>query len=158
MGTTSLADLAFQPVTFAPGAAELDVPARENLGKLTEMLLNRQQLHLVFCAPATRQDWQAAYAPEQLGQPDGNGKKPEDGPHQGEATSEAVSEASSESAVPEITDEQQAALVRLADRRTEAAKAYLVDAGVKPGQVIPCTGEFQVGRDSAPEMTISIGQ
>ncbi|MEZ5530374.1 MAG: DUF748 domain-containing protein [Porticoccaceae bacterium] len=154
MVSNGLANLAFQSVIFAPGAAELDVPARENLGKLTEMLLNRQQLHLVFCAPSTLQDWQAAYAPEQLDQPEGNGKKSEDVQRQGEATGEA----SSESVVPEITDEQQASLVLLADRRTEAAKAFLVDAGVKPGQVIPCTGEFQVGKDSAPEMTISIGQ
>lgn len=139
MVTNSLADLAFQPLTFAPGGVELDAAARENLGKLTEMLLNRQQLHLVFCAPATLQDWQAQYAPDQLG-------------------SEGQKQAGQKGEAPAITVEQQAAMVALADRRTESAKAYLVDAGVRPGQVIPCSGVFQLDRNSPPEMTISIGQ
>ncbi|WP_461517332.1 DUF748 domain-containing protein [Porticoccus sp.] len=142
----SLASLAFQPVAFTPGLATLDAPALENLKTLAEMLQSRQQLHLVFCAPATLQDWRASFAPAVPSQEKNEEAQP-DSADKAEATPEPV-----------ITPEQVAAMTALADQRTEAAKAYLVDAGVKPGQVIPCSSAFEQARDSAPEMTITIGQ
>lgn len=144
----SLASLAFQPVAFAPASAELDAPAVANLDKLAQMLQSRQQLHLVFCAPATRQDWITSFAPEQAkqDQADTAAEKTPD-----KTDKEAAAE-------PVITAEQVVAMVALANQRTEVAKARLVDAGVKPGQVIPCSGAFEQARNSAPEMAISIGQ
>jgi len=145
-GLANLADLAFQPVAFAPGSAALDDAGRQNLDRLAEMLQSRQQLHLVFCAPSTLPDWRATYAPEAKG--DENGEK-------------AVSDdsaAAGEDTEPAVTPEQVAAMKALADQRTETAKEYLVDAGVEPGQVILCTGDFEQSRDQAPEMAISIGQ
>jgi len=142
----SLASLAFQPVAFAPGLATLDAPALENLKTLAEMLQNRQQLHLVFCAPATLQDWRANFAPDEPSQ-----EKTEETQRESTDKPEAAPE-------PVITPEQATAMTALADQRTEATKAYLVNAGVKPGQVIPCSSFFDQARDSAPEMTITIGQ
>ncbi len=144
----SLANLSFQPVPFAPGLVALSDPAQENLDKIAAMLQARQQLHLVFCAPSTRQDWVSVYAPESLNEK--AEAEAEDTAKKGEAA-EATPE-------PVITPEQEVAMKQLADQRTEAAKAYLVDTGVKPGQMILCTGAFEKALDKLPEMTISIGQ
>ncbi|TNF07340.1 MAG: DUF748 domain-containing protein, partial [Gammaproteobacteria bacterium] len=144
----SLANLSFQPVPFTPGLAALSDPAHESLNKIAAMLQARQQLHLVFCAPSTRQDWMSVYAPDGLKNTDKAEQKDADKNVQEEAVDPE----------PVITPEQVAAMALLADQRTEAAKAYLVDAGVKPGQMILCTGAFEKALDKPPEMAISIGQ
>lgn len=144
----SLANLAFQPVPFAPGMAALDDPAHENLNKIAQMLKARQQLHLLFCAPSTRQDWMSVYAPD--------GAKNADKAEQKDTNKNTQEEVAASE--PVITPEQVTAMKQLADQRTEVAKAYLVDAGVKPGQMILCTGAFEKALDKPPAMTISIGQ
>ncbi|TNE82250.1 MAG: DUF748 domain-containing protein [Gammaproteobacteria bacterium] len=146
-----LANLSFQSVVFAPGQALLDSAARENLDRLSEMLQSRQQLHLVFCAPSTRQDWAVKYVPDTAGQDEASRQQPETGTGDADGKAETLPE-------PEITPEQVTAMTDLAEQRAETVKAYLVDAGVKPGQVILCTGSFEQGRDKVPEMSISIGK
>ena len=133
----SLAGMGFEPVPFEPGTAALDEAGEANLNRLSDMLQKRQQLQLVFCAPATLQDWAAQFSPDELASLQSSGENPQ---------------------LPDITAEQSAGLAELANQRTVVAKQYLIDHGVTPGQIILCTGKFDQRSTLRPEMSITIGQ
>ncbi|WP_438958238.1 DUF748 domain-containing protein, partial [Porticoccus sp.] len=133
----SLAGMGFEPVPFEPGTAALDEAGEANLNRLSDMLQKRQQLQLVFCAPATLQDWAAQFSPDELTSLQSSGENPQ---------------------LPDITAEQSAGLAELANQRTVVAKQYLIDHGVTPGQIILCTGKFDQRSTLRPEMSITIGQ
>ena len=133
----SLAGMGFEPVVFEPGTAALDDTGEANLNRLSDMLQKRQQLQLVFCAPATLQDWAAQFSPDELANLQSSVENPQ---------------------LPDITVEQSAELAALANQRTVVAKQYLIDHGVTPGQIILCTGKFDQRSTLRPEMSITIGQ
>ncbi|MFT6419751.1 MAG: hypothetical protein ACJAWP_000866 [Porticoccus sp.] len=133
----SLAGMGFEPVVFEPGTAALDDTGEANLNRLSDMLQKRQQLQLVFCAPATLQDWAAQFSPDELANLQSSVENPQ---------------------LPDITVEQSAELAALANQRTVVAKQYLIDHGVTPGQIILCTGKFDQRSTLRAEMSITIGQ
>ena len=133
----SLAGMGFEPVVFAPGTAALDDAGEANLNRLSDMLQKRQQLQLVFCAPATLQDWAAQFSPDELASPQSSEENPPP---------------------PDITAEQSAGLAALANQRTAAAKQYLIDRGIDQGQMVLCTGKLDQTSTLRPEMSITVGQ
>ena len=101
------------------------------------ILQKRQQLQLVFCAPATLQDWAAQFSPDELASPQSSEENPPP---------------------PDITAEQSAGLAALANQRTAAAKQYLIDRGIDQGQMVLCTGKLDQTSTLRPEMSITVGQ
>jgi hypothetical protein len=151
MGATmqdTLSNLNFEPVLFAPGEAELDAAAISSLDKLSEMLGSRQQLHLSFCAPSTRQDWSVKFAPP---------VDPEEQKH-AEASAGVGGLAGATQQYPAIViaPEHEATLKALANQRSETVKGHLISAGVQPGQVILCDGAFEKNNIELPQMDIAI--
>jgi hypothetical protein len=140
----TLSNLSFEPVKFAPGETLLNEAAVANLDKLSEMLLNREQLTLSFCAPSTWYDWAARYAPDEL-----------ERAAAGDDTLDAEA-ATSEEPAPVVSPEQRAALKYIANQRSDVVKEYLIGQGVKTGQVILCEGDFEPNNKALPQMDIAI--
>ncbi len=144
----TLSSFSFDPVVFTPGETELDAGAAASLDKLSAMLNSREQLHLSFCAPSTWQDWSVKFGP----------------PSSGQAADESdVKEESKENlaqnkspAEPVVTAEQVDALKTMADQRSDVVKQYLIDKGVKTGQVILCEDQFDQTNKGLPQMNIAI--
>jgi len=114
------------------------------------MLNSREQLHLSFCAPSTWQDWSAKFASSAALE------QQSDKSSEGEAQKEDSKQGLESTAQPEITDEQVDALKAIADQRSDAVKQYLIDKGVKTGQVILCEDQFDQTNKGLPQMNIAI--
>jgi hypothetical protein len=59
-------------------------------------------------------------------------------------------------AEPVVTAEQVDALKAIADQRSDTVKEYLIDKGVKTGQVILCEDQFDQTNKGLPQMNIAI--
>lgn len=55
-----------------------------------------------------------------------------------------------------MTAEQVDALKAIADQRSDTVKQYLIDKGVKTGQVILCEDQFDQTNKGLPQMNIAI--
>jgi hypothetical protein len=146
----TLSNFSFDPVVFTPGETELDAGAAASLDKLSAMLNSREQLHLSFCAPSTWQDWSVKFAPSAASEQQAD-KTAED-----EAQKEDSSQIGESPAEPVVTAEQVDALKAIADQRSDAVKQYLIDKGVKTGQVILCEDQFDQTNKGLPQMNIAI--
>jgi len=146
----TLSNFSFDPVVFTPGETELDAGAAASLDKLSAMLNSREQLHLSFCAPSTWQDWSVKFAPSAASE------QQADKATEGEAQKEDSKQDSESTAQPEITAEQVDALKVIADERSDTVKQYLIDKGVKTGQVILCEDQFDQTNKGLPQMNIAI--
>ncbi len=118
--------LNFEPLFFEPASAELSADSKAKLAKLVDLLNERSQLALVFCASANYSDWQ----------PDADVKQVED--------------------VPELTKTQREPLLRLARERNKRVKEWLISQGIKAEQVITCNPALNLRSLGAAEMTISL--
>lgn len=144
----TLSSFSFDPVVFTPGKTELDTAAMTSLDKLSAMLNSREQLHLSFCAPSTWQDWSVKFGPPSSGQAaDESDVKEESNENSAQNKSPAE---------PVMTVEQVDALKAIADQRSDVVKQYLIDKGVKTGQVILCEDQFDQTNKGLPQMNIAI--
>ena len=144
----TLSSFSFDPVVFTPGKTELDTAAMTSLDKLSAMLNSREQLHLSFCAPSTWQDWSVKFGPPSSGQAaDESDVKEESNENSAQNKSPAE---------PVMTVEQVDALKAIAAQRSDAVKQYLIDKGVKTGQVILCEDQFDQTNKGLPQMNIAI--
>jgi len=138
--------LALAPVPFPPGEATLNDQQRELLDQAAKLLKGQSGLHLTLCGKATlaegpqvaaRRRAEARPWLSRLERLVGNEPPP---PPPGE-----------------LTAEDQAALRTLADRRSAAAKTYLVDeAGIAPEQLFTCRGEIEDGVDKVPRVDLQL--
>ncbi len=118
--------LRFESLHFAPTDSDLSAANKKQLAKLVELLTQRPQLSLVFCAAANYSDWQ----------PD--------------------NKLDSVESVPQLTAEQRQPLIKLAQRRNNTVKTWLLDKGVLPEQVVTCNPTVNLRSLGAAEMTVSL--
>ena len=145
----TLSNFSFDPVVFSPGDVALDNEDMASLDKLSEMLNSREQLHLSFCAPSTWQDWSVKFGTPITAK--------ESTPEEADSTQANASQLSAEPLVEVVvTPEQAVSLKEIANERSEAVKAHLINKGVQTGQVILCEGQFDQTNKELPQMNIAI--
>lgn len=146
----TLSSFSFDPVVFTPGETGLDAGAAASLDKLSAMLNSREQLHLSFCAPSTWQDWSVKFAPSVASE------QPADKTADNKAPKEDSKQTTGSPVQPAVTPEQVDTLKAIADQRSDVVKQYLIDKGVKTGQVILCEDQFDQTNKGLPQMNIAI--
>jgi hypothetical protein len=141
----------FEPVAFAPAAAELGGESHQYLDKLAGMLSDRPGLQLTVCGVATASDREALIAARQAeaqaaadAQPDGKGAAQDGEVLQGEA---APSE-------PAVSTEE---LIELADARGQAVRGYLrAEHDIGEDRLYACRSVYEGETDAMPRVEITL--
>ncbi|MDG6778890.1 DUF748 domain-containing protein [Thiomicrorhabdus sp. zzn3] len=127
-----------QSVEFAAGKTVLNSKMTQYLGKVATMLQERKGVQIKVCGAANQVDRLALLGVQsQSASQDKNKTSQKDGQAQ----------------LPTVADEQ---LLQLADARAVAIKRYLLDQGVKTGQVILCQPRLSQEARSAPKVALGI--
>ena len=142
-------NLKFDPVLFAPQGDEVSDEARAHLQSVVGLLAERPKLSIKYCGLAVHEDFRAARVAAQ-GQ-------------QFTADEAAAAAAGAEAPPPPdplaepITEEERAALMELAQRRTDAVKEALVGGlGVDPERVFECRAKLDLETGGDPRAELSI--
>lgn len=136
---TGLFDLAtairFDPIEFPVSEATLQPDNLQHLDKLTQMLTERPQLHLVVCGVATQADRLAWFPDKGDNKTDDKDKK--------------------ESKLPALTEAQTQRLNTLAQQRGRAVKEYLVnEKQIAADRLILCTPKYSPGDTNPPRVEL----
>jgi peptidoglycan hydrolase-like protein with peptidoglycan-binding domain len=131
--------VAFEPIKFTPGSAEMDQAARAYADKLVELLRSRPKLSLDFCGRSTAADLAA-----KPGRPTpvvGQEIKPQDDA-QAAKRARAIEKHSPE-------------LIELAVERTRIVRRYLIsDKGIDAKRVAECRPTFDANDLGSPRVDI----
>lgn len=128
--------LRFQPVEFDAGEAAMDEKDRAYLQALADKLKERPQVYLTLCGVANGAD-RRLYERKPGGRP-----------------AEAAGDGAGKPARPDTLEIDQA-LMRLAGRRADAVRAYLVEkGGIAAERLAPCMNRIDTGAGSLPRVEI----
>jgi peptidoglycan hydrolase-like protein with peptidoglycan-binding domain len=134
--------ITFEPMTFAPGSAELDRGAREYAGQLLRLLEEHPRLSLKVCGRATARDLEAWTKTE--------GERTETGVAPGAASKFADPSAA-------LGEQANASLSALAVARTRAVRRYLIEEqGATPGRVAECRPRFNAEDRRPPRVDVRL--
>jgi hypothetical protein len=138
--------MTFEPMTFAPGSAELDRGARKYAGQLFRLLEEHHRLSLKVCGRATARDLEARTKGE--GQRTETGVAPERAVPPGAAGKSADASAA-------LREQTSASLSALAVARTRAVRRYLIEEqGATQGRVVECRPRFNAEDRGPPRVDV----
>lgn len=158
------------PVKFDQGQAGISDDAKAYLGKVSDLLSDKDGLQVAVCGVATFQDWR--YLQEQLAADQASQQSSQESSKDKDQKA-SKSPAESPVAVPIITsidalskEEKQAfieshkkdeALINLARERGKLVKDYLVERKIGAKRLVPCNPSVDFSNDTAqPRVELSI--
>ncbi len=123
--------LKFEPVVFKPSSADLEAENRQQLEKLSELLISKPGIHLTMCGVTNQQDLFALY-------PD-------------------LKKTGQTETTVNLTKEQMLALNQLANNRQVISKKYLIENfSIAQERLILCEPEHDTGKDAISGVEINI--
>ncbi len=129
--------LNFDPIEFNPGSAEIQTGGKDQLDKLSKLLIEKPQVHLTLCGITNQQDVLALYPDRKTEQPIDSSK----------ASNTAIT----------LTIEQTAKLAELASERQTNSKNYLIGKhGIDHDRLILCEPEHKEGNEAVSGVEVNI--
>jgi hypothetical protein len=129
--------LNFDPIEFNPGSAEVQAGGKDQLDKLSKLLVEKPQVHLTLCGITNQQDVLALY-------PD-------------RKTEQSIDSSKNKNIAIAFTSEQTAKLAELASERQINSKNYLVSKhGIDHDRLILCEPEHKEGNEAVSGVEVNI--
>lgn len=144
MDSASKNAINLEPVTFAPGSAELQPKSQDYINKISDLLKEKEALRLNLCGIAVAADRDALIAAQTPPAPEGIE------PEATEATPPAVTPVIDEALL-------QRQLTELAENRSDTVKQRLQEQGqIKAERLFICLPEVDLQTDKAPAVNMGL--